>query len=170
MKYIITIAFAAMFFFSSCSSQQSVASDPAVSDMMESKTYTFLANNVIPTEDARYNPRLMFPNAASTLYQLNAGYDLRVTPDSVIAFLPFFGRSFTAPMNPNEGGIKFTSTDFTYKQSMRKGNYEVEIVPKDARDVRNLYLTVSPGGFAQLRVLSVNRTPISFNGRVDAGR
>ncbi|MCH5597305.1 DUF4251 domain-containing protein [Niabella ginsengisoli] len=105
-----------------CASQQSSTQSTSTTDyekLVDEKRYTFIAQTVIPTEDSRYNPRLMFPNG-NNLYNLTSGYDLKITPDSVTAFLPFFGRSFTAPLDPSKGGIKFTSTDFEYKKSVRK--------------------------------------------------
>lgn len=152
-------------FMAACSSQKENIRQAPVSDLVEMQSYTFVAQSALPTESARYNPRVMFPNG-SQLYQLDGRYDLKVTPDSVIAFLPYFGRAYTAPINPNEGGIKFTSTDFGYKKSIRKNNYEIEITPRDDREVRNLYLTISPGGYASLRVLLNNKTPITFSGEL----
>lgn len=152
-------------FLVSCSAQKTGLNSTTVTEMVENQNFTFEAKSVFPSEDPRNNPRVMLPNG-SQLYQLSPGYDLKVTPDSVIAYLPFFGRSYTAPINPSEGGIKFTSTDFSYKKNTRKGNYEIEIIPRDPRDIRNLYLTISPSGFTSLRVSSVNKTGISYNGEV----
>lgn len=149
----------------SCSSQKNMGSTAATT-MIDEQRYTFVATSVFPTEDSRYSPRLMFPNG-SNLYQLTSRYDLKITPDSVTAYLPFFGRAYSAPIDPTEGGIKFTSTDFSYKKSIKKGNYEIEIIPRDTRDVRNLYLTISPSGYGSLRILSNNRTPIAFNGQIE---
>ncbi|WP_346238908.1 DUF4251 domain-containing protein [Niabella insulamsoli] len=152
-----------------CASQQNSSQSSAGVDynrLIDEQRYTFVAQTVIPTEDSRFNPRFMFPNG-NNLYQLTSGYDLKVTPDSVSAFLPFFGRSFTAPIDPNKGGIKFTSTDFDYKKTIRKKNHQITITPKDDRDVRSVYITVTPSGYASVQILSVNRTPISFNGRIE---
>lgn len=165
----LNVFFAALMFLASCSAQKSGLKQSLVADMVENQTFTFTAQSVIPTEDARYNPRVMFPNG-SQLYQLNGEYDVRITTDSVIAYLPYFGRAYTAPMNPTEGGIKFTSTNFEYKKSIRKGNYEIDIVPRDEREVRNLFLTISPNGYATLRVLSLNKTAISYNGQIESGK
>ena len=154
----------------SCSSQKKTTDNAAaISSLIEQQRFTFMAHSVSPTEDARYNVRNMFPNG-SNLYELSAGYDLRVTPDSVIAYLPFFGRSFTAPMNPNEGGIKFTSTHFSYKKHMRKGSHEIEIKPADNREISHVFLTITPAGYASLRVLSVNKSAIAYNGVVEANK
>src|SRR3954471_23708325 len=55
------------------------------------KRYTFLANYVLPQRGGGK--------------QLTSEYDFRVTPDSVISFLPYFGRAyFDVPYNPTEGG------------------------------------------------------------------
>ena len=96
--------------------------------------------------------------------QLTADYDLKVSPDSLVAFLSYFGRAYT--INPNaEGGIKFTSTDFEYKSKQkRKKGWEISINPRDTREVRQMSLSVSPNGYATLQVISNNRQPISFYG------
>lgn len=171
MKSIVTniAGFAIiMVVLAACSSQKmGTTTNHQVDEMINNQHFTFVARNVIPTEDSRYSPRLMFPNA-SNLYQLTSRYDVRVTPDSVIAYLPFFGRAYTAPIDPSEGGIKFTSTKFSYKNSIRKKNYEIQINPSDTREAQTLYLTVSSSGYASLTVLSYNRTPITFNGDIEA--
>lgn len=153
----------------SCSSNKTGKSAFNTQELIDKQAYTFVARSVFPMEDPVLNVRVLFPNA-SNMYQLNSYYDVRVTPDSVIAYLPFFGRSYTAPIDNREGGIKFTSTDFTYKQSLKKNMYEIEIIPKDVRDVRNLYLSISPNGYASLRIFNLNRSPITFNGEITKNR
>jgi hypothetical protein len=82
--------------------------------------------------------------------------------------VPYFGRAYTAPMDPTKGGIQFTSTKFEYKETKRKkGGWEILIKPKDTQDVSQMVLTVSETGFASLQVISNNRQPISFSGYVD---
>jgi hypothetical protein len=105
--------------------------------------------------------------------QLTSDYDLKVVKDSVIAFLPFFGRAYVAPTpGTTEGGIKFTSTNFKYDAKQRKkGGWEIVIKPKDNditnwRDVQQLILYISANGYASLQVLSSNRSPISFDGEI----
>ncbi|WP_018628501.1 DUF4251 domain-containing protein [Niabella aurantiaca] len=170
IHHSLLILLSAVAIFTACASQkQTTGQSEAILAAVTDQNYTFIANSVFPTEDSRFNPRFLFPNA-SNLYQLTSHYDLRVTPDSVIAYLPFFGRSYTAPVDPTKGGIKFTSTKFDYKKRDRKNNYEIEITPKDNNEVQSLFLTISPSGFASLRVLSLNKTPISFNGDIEANK
>ncbi len=102
---------------------------------------------------------------------LDPSYELIVLPDSVISYLPFFGRAFAAPANPTEGGIRFTSTKFSYTMSQKKkGGWEVSIKPSDATDVRQLYLDIYENGTASLRVVSLNREQITFNGYITEGK
>ncbi len=130
-------------------------SDPAaVQKMVESKNFVFKAQSVLPQRGG--------------MRQLTSDYDLKLLGDSVVSFLPFFGRAFVAPMGPDENGIKFTSTDFAYTTKKKKQGWEISILPKDTRDVRQLFLSVSGNGYARLQVISNNREGISYNGYIEA--
>lgn len=99
--------------------------------------------------------------------QLTTEYSLKVSKDTIVAYLPYVGRAFTAPINTTDGGINFTSIEFTYQAGLqKKKKWEITINPKDASDVRELNLTVFTNGRASLRVTSNNREPISFDGYV----
>lgn len=129
------------------------AKEAEIKRIVESKNYTFTARNVSPMRGMTRD--------------LTSEYDLRITKDSVISFLPYFGRAYTAPMNPTEGGIKFTSTKFSYTLTAKKSGYEVTIKPTDVRDVRVLILTITPSGYGNLTVTSNNRDLISFYGSIE---
>lgn len=92
-------------------------------------------------------------------------YTLKISPDTVTAYLPYFGRAYVAPLDPAKGGIHFTSTKFEYAKTIAKrGGWNILIKPSDVRDVRQLSLSISVDGFASLHVISTHRDPISFNG------
>ena len=114
--------------------------------------YVFKAQQVMPT--------------SGRTRQLTSDYDLTVTKDSVIAWLPYFGRAYSPPLDPTKGGIQFTSTDFEYATNQRNDGWEITIKPKDTRDVQEMFLTVFKNGSATLRVSSISRQPISFGGFV----
>ena len=126
-------------------------------NMIESKSYIFKANQAYPMGGGQVN-------------LTSSNYDLKLSNDTLTAFLPYYGVSYSAPINPTEGGIKFTTTKFDYKVVQKKnGNYQVTFKPKNLNprtpeDVVNMYLTVSQGGYATLQVISINRQGISFNG------
>lgn len=165
----VVVIFGLLLFISCASQKNSNAgnSPSSFGALINDQRYTFVAQTVIPTEEAgRLNPRYLLPQG-SDLYQLTSRYDLKITPDSVIAYLPFFGRAFTAPMDPTKGGFQFISTKFDYQKTIRKNLYQITISPKDAYDVRRIYLSIGPSGYASVQIQSINRTPISFNGVIE---
>lgn len=154
MKYILTIS---LLLLLAPMIQAQEKNELTTQQLLESKNYIFKAESVNP-------PRGRFR-------QLTSEYDLVVTSDSVIAYLPYFGRAYSAPINSAEGGIKFTSADFEYSMDKKKKrSYEVVIKPKDIQDVQTLYLTVFDNKKASLRVNSINRESISFNGYIMPGK
>jgi hypothetical protein len=101
--------------------------------------------------------------------QLTPGYyDVVITKDSIISFLPYFGRAYSPPVSPSDAGIKFVSTNFTYTATVnKKGNWQITIQPKDVTDIQQVNLNISSGGQAFLQVTSINRQAISFNGLIE---
>jgi hypothetical protein len=128
------------------------AKEAAIKNSIDARHYTFVADYVLPQRGGAR--------------QLTSEYDLRVTKDSVIAFLPYFGRAyFDVPYNPTDGGIKFTSTKFDYKvNEKKKGGWEIIIKPSDAKNIISLMLYISTDGYGSLSVNSANRDFITFNG------
>jgi uncharacterized protein DUF4251 len=128
--------------------------ESAVKNMVESQNFVFKAQTANPM--------------SGRTRQLTSEYDLKVLKDSIIAYLPYFGRAYSPPVNPSEGGIQFTSTQFEYKKTNRKkGGWDIQIIPKDGKDVRQLDLRISENGSASLVVSSNNRQSISFNGYIE---
>lgn len=120
---------------------------------VEAQNYVFKADRVLP---------LTGPSKI-----LTSIYDLVVSKDTIKAWLPYFGRAYRAPMDPSEGGIKFTSTQFDYQLTKdENGGWEVMIKPEDVRDVQQLTLHISKSGYANLHVISTHRQAISFNGKI----
>jgi hypothetical protein len=126
--------------------------------IVDEKNYIFKAQQALPMR--------------GQTRQLTTEFDLMVTPDTVIAFLPYFGRAYQAPVNPMEGGIKFTSTDFKYKSSTKskKGSWKIIIEPKDANGVSALQLEIFDNGQASLNVTQTHKDPISFSGFIVEGK
>lgn len=127
-------------------------------DKIESRNFIFNANSAQPISGRSIN--------------LNYNYYLKVSKDTVIANLPYYGRSYVAPINPRDISIDFTSTNFLYSENKKKdGAYEIKIVPKDITNRENegisFLLKISPDGYATLNALPTNRQSISFYGTVE---
>ena len=132
---------------------QSTDKTAAIQRLVESKNYVFRAQTAMPQTGQVRN--------------LTSIYDLKIRTDAIVSDLPYFGRAY-APVDPNEGGIQFTSKDFTYtSKPKKKGGWEITIKPNDIKaDVKQMWLTITTDGYATLRVICNNRNPISFNGQV----
>ena len=126
-----------------------------VKNLVDSKTYVFEAETARPT--------------AGGMRHLTPGYTLKVSGDSLKADLPYYGKSYNAPMNPADVGIKVTTTDFEYNVSNgKKNSYEITMKPKDKVYNSEFDLTVYDNGTAYLQVTSPDRQSISFNGYIKA--
>lgn len=128
-----------------------------IQNLVQSKDYTFVAQSILPQSGRSIN--------------LTTIYNLKVNGDTVVSDLPYFGRAYVAPLNPAEGGIHFTSTDFNYQiKNRKKGGWDILIEPKDTKDVKQMPLTISENGYASLSVISNNRQSISYNGYIKKGK
>ena len=121
--------------------------------------------NAISASDFEFIAEYVSPTGGSTIY-LTSRYDMKVAKDSLQTALPYFGRAYAAPVNPSEGGIQFTSTDFDYNVEESKSGWNITLIPKDARDVRQMYLSVFENGKATLQVISNNKQAISYSGYI----
>jgi hypothetical protein len=126
--------------------------ETVIKNKIQARSYVFMAQSVSPMR--------------GSMRQLTSEYDLRVSPDSIIVWLPYFGRAYSAPLNAPDGGIKFTSTNVDYTVVTRKNRWDITIKPKDAAGINQLFLTVFANGSASLQVTSNNRDPISFGGYI----
>src|SRR5688572_10874501 len=115
-------------------------------DGAEKKEKEVVTEEMIASKNFVFKAQAAQPLGGRTI-QLTSDFDLRVSKDTLVSHLPYFGRAFVAPINPSEGGIRFTSTSFEYRvKERRKGGWEITLLPKDVRDVRQLFLNVSKGG------------------------
>lgn len=136
--------------------------------IVEAKQYTFVARSANPQNAAEISQimgKIGGGSAAGTINIAESYYQVKVTTDSVIAYLPYYGRSFSAPINNNEGGIKFTSTKFDYKTTKgKKRGWNVAINVKEPSENYRLMLNISETGYASLSVNSSNKQNITYSG------
>lgn len=115
-----------------------------------------------------FNAQTAFP-IGGRMRNITSNYDLVVKKDSVVSYLPYFGRAYTAEYNVTRSPLDFTSTSFDYTVTPgKKDGWAITIKPKDNKSVQTMYLTVSSEGYATLQVTSNDRTAISFNGTLQA--
>ena len=153
------ISFSALVFCiaASCSAPKNATENKptaSIDEAIQARNYTFKARTAVPT--------------GGRTRQLTTDFDLDIGKDTIVSYLPYFGRAYTAQIGGRENGLQFTSTDFEYDDKVSEnGLHEIRIKPKDARDVQLLLLSVSKNGYGTLQVTSTNRQPISFSGVVE---
>jgi hypothetical protein len=139
----------------SAQADKRAAKEAILRNLVESQQYDFKALSVMPL--------------GGRTRQLTTDYDLKVTKESIVSYLPYFGQAYEAPMDPSQGGIQFTSKDFDYKIAEgKKGGWDVVIKPKDYKDIQQMSMNISADGYANLQVISTNRQAISYYGYIMA--
>jgi len=140
----------------SCQSTSTLSKEQkiqAMTEKIESGRYSFIPQRALPTGGGSVNVN---------------SFELRISKDTIDSYLPYYGRAYSAPMLPDESGIKFVSTDFNYSiQPKNKGMWDVNIETKDTRRKYNMTLKVGDTGYATLIVNGSDRQPISFYGIIE---
>jgi hypothetical protein len=148
----ILIFFTVSVFSNLLPAQAQQKSREEVRQLVESQNFVFKAETANPVRGGSR--------------QLSSGYDLTVSKNSVIAYLPFFGRAQTIPIGTEEGGIKFTSSSFDYSPVSNKSSWQITIKTNDVTHVQQLFLTIYDNGTATLDVMNLHRDNISFRGYI----
>jgi hypothetical protein len=121
--------------------------------LVDSQHYIFYAESATPMSGRQ---RFLTP-----------GNTVKISKDTVVCDLPYFGRVYTSSVNTTDGGIKFTSSSFNYTaEARKKGGWDVTIKTKDVTDTQTLTITIYENGKAYLQARSNNRQSISYNGYV----
>jgi hypothetical protein len=126
--------------------------------------------NLIDSQDFDFVAQTVLPQRGVTR-QLTSIYNIAISKDSVVSDLPYFGRAYSAPYNPSEVGLKFTSTKFELtKTPGKKSGWNILIKPKDYTEVQQLSFRIFENGSASLNIINLNRDAISFQGFIKERR
>lgn len=136
--------------------------------IVEAKHFIFVASTAMPMNSNEINAilsRMPGANGGGSINLNGENYDVRITPDSLVAYLPYYGRSFSAPIGRDDTGYKFTSTKFSFENKLRKkGGWQISINPKDTKESIRMNLTITDNGYATLIINSNNKQSITYNG------
>jgi hypothetical protein len=152
---ILAVAMMVNLIFWSCSASNKMEKlkPEDVGNMINSKNFTFVAERVNPMRGISKN--------------LTSLYDFKVKRDTLDSYLPYFGRSYQAPIDPSKGGIMFRSNNFSYNVTTKsKDEWEVYIEPNDNLPKQQFIFQVYGNGKAVLNVQNTQRDPITFYGYV----
>jgi Domain of unknown function (DUF4251) len=125
-----------------------------IKSLMDAQNYVFVAQNAFPM--------------GGRMRSITPDYNLTVSTDSIVSYLPFFGRAYTSTdYGSTKSPLDFKTLSFDYSATPgKKDGWSVTIKPKDKRSIQSMNLTVSSEGYASLQVTSTDRSAMSFNGYI----
>lgn len=98
---------------------------------------------------------------------LTSLYSLEIRNDSVISYLPYYGRAYSIPYGGGNG-LRFKAPLKEYDMQMdRKGNSVITFTARNPEDKYDFRMKVYSNGSASIDVTMQNRQSISFHGEVD---
>jgi len=169
MKNILKILMPAalMIVVNSCNTQSGIPSDKAAL-LVKSGEFAFMAERANPTGNDVVNILNALPNSSSSnVLNLDYGYTLVIKKDEIKAELPYFGRMYTPNFDTDKNSYRFTSKDFTLKEtSGKKGSAVYTIQPKDLQNIRKIVLETFKNGKAYLSIEANDRQSISYDGYI----
>lgn len=125
----------------------------AVMKLIESENYKIDVNTAMPMR-GRSIP-------------LISSYSLTIRNDSVISYLPYYGRAYSIPYGGGDG-LNFKAILKEYNVEMdKKGNAVIKFVARNPEDRYEFRAKVFPNGSASIDVNMQNRQSISFQGELD---
>lgn len=160
MKNKVLLFLMGIFLLAGCASSLSSSEKGAkqtriaqqVKEMLEARRYTIDVNYVYPKQMA---PR-----------HLSHGYSLRVSGDSVVSYLPFFGRAYRVPYGGGKG-LDFSAPIAAYRVAEgKKGTVIIEMAVDTNEDSFVFFIELFGNGQASVNVSARERDGISYTGQV----
>jgi hypothetical protein len=125
----------------------------SVKKRIENKSFIFVAQSAIPLK--------------GRFVSLTSMFDVKISGDTVTAYLPYYGEAHTAMFGSDEGGIKFKSVRNKYQVRAKKNSWNITIRPEDVGYGIELNFDVLKSGTTMLRVNDNRRDAITFRGYLD---
>ncbi|MBQ7420880.1 MAG: DUF4251 domain-containing protein [Prevotella sp.] len=116
--------------------------------------------------DYRIVMRTMIPNRGPSRV-LHDDWDITVHGDSLVSYLPYFGRAYNVPYGGGRG-LNFAAPIGSYAvEQLRADMVRIVMDVVTDEDSFQYVLDVFTNGSASLEVFSRNREPVRFNGEME---
>lgn len=108
----------------------------------------------------------MYPMRGSSR-SVSFGYSVEVRNDSLISYLPYFGRAYNLPYGGGKG-LNFSAPIGNYQEyMMRNGRRHIEIGVTNEEDTYLYTIEVFDNGNSSVEVRARQRERISYSGNVE---
>ena len=154
MKKIVGFMVVATLTLVGCATQQERAVQKAyVQELVEKRHWQI---DVTSMNSMRYGSRTVTPD-----------FFLELRGDTLRSYLPYLGQAHQASLASPSQGLNFEVPIQSYSMNMKKGHVaQVEISVKTREDSYRYRIELYETGQAFIHVRSLNRDPISFDGRL----
>lgn len=149
-----------------------------IKKMADDKKFIFKAKQATLNNDSENRNGGLISSVPSKLSHviLNGTYSALLTPDSVVSYLPYFGkpqaeRVDTENINVmmDESPAKFSTTAYDYEvQQKKKGNVIITVKPKDTKVIEKYVFEFALDGTAKLELTITGYKTIKYDGSFTA--
>ena len=147
-------------FFTACSSLSSAERAEREARLAQ-KVETALAER-----QYTINVDMMFPRRGRAVH-VSSDYSVQVKGDTLISYLPYFGRAYNVPYGGGKG-LNFAAPIRDYQAAKdSKGRTQVIIKVDNEEDILNYTLDIFSNGKTSVDVMAREREPISYNGQME---
>ena len=109
--------------------------------------------------------QMMYPQRGP-VKNISGNYSLEVKGDTLVSYLPYFGRAFQVPYGGGKG-LNFTAPILSYREGkLKKGLTRIEIVTRNDEDQYFYTLDIFENGRATVDVVARERDNIRFDGEM----
>ena len=121
---------------------------------------------LIASENYKIDVQTALPMRGRSI-PLTSPYSLEIRNDSVISYLPYFGRAYSIPYGGGDG-LNFRTPLKEYSMEMdKKGNAVIKFIARNPEDRFEFRAKVYSNGSTSIDVNMQNRQSISFQGELD---
>lgn len=115
-----------------------------------------------------FHAQRAFPQGGKTIDLTTNPGTLKIMGDTVIASLPYFGRSHSGGYSNTDGGMNFTGVMEDVKVSLNEKKYKISynFTVKDSGNKYQCYIDLSTVNNVNVSITTTNRSSISYSGRV----
>ena len=156
--YLSLIIASAIILWSSCATSEEKAAQMA--ELSANVT------NALNNRDYKIAIDRMYPMRGGSRH-VSYGYSVEVRNDTLISYLPYFGRAYNVPYGGGKG-LNFTAPIESYQEFMkRNGLRHIEIGVTNEEDTYFYTIEVFDNGNSLVEVRARQRERISYSGNVE---
>lgn len=110
--------------------------------------------------------QMMYPRSGRAV-NVSSNYSLEIKGDTVVSYLPYFGRAFSIPYGGGKA-FNFSAPIISYESaSDQKGKTYVRLVTDNEEDVITFQLEIFDNGQTTIDVQAREREPITYSGELE---